>query len=191
MNIDKAIKKQNKSLFRFVRLMCFIFLLLPICVICFNTFNLFIICYLVVIQIIIVYGVVYRIDKEHLKFQKENYKIVINDGLFSRKINFIFDNVVIVHVVKEKKDWKIVIILKSNYRDKRIKKVNYNFIFKYNDLEKQLEIIKKYHSCEEFSYFIVSKGLNKKYKLINIIYKNCVTASFTEEAILKIKECSK
>lgn len=57
MDINKVIKKQNKSLRRFVLMMCFIFLFLPLMALKFKVFNLYIIIYLIIIETVILSGV--------------------------------------------------------------------------------------------------------------------------------------
>ncbi len=191
MDINKAIKKQNKSLRRFVLMMCFIFLFLPLMALKFKVFNLYIIIYLIIIETVILSSVFIKTNNEYLNFQDKKYKIIIKSGLLNHRIQLICDRVVLVHSIKIQKDFHIVIILKSRFRNKKIKPVNTNFFSKYNELENEFNKIKRQHPEEQYFYFAISKGGVKKNNLLLLIYKSCVYAYFTDETISKIKKWMK
>jgi len=191
MDINKAIKKQNKSLRRFVLLMSFIFLFLPLMTLKFKTFNLYIIIYLVIIETVILSSVFIKTNNEYLIFGDKKYKIIIKSGLFNHKIHLICDRVVLVHAIRIQKDFHLVIILKSRFRNKKIKPMDANFFSKYNELKDEFNKIKRQHPAEEYFYFAVKKGGVKKNNLLLLIYKSCVYAYFTDETIRKIKEWTK
>lgn len=187
MNINKAIRKQKKSFKRFWLSMSFIFLLLPISVVITNKYSFFIIIYLVVIEFLIVLSILVHIHRETLKYEYRN-KLKIQNGLWGGKYNIICDKVMFVHTMNNKKDMKIVLILKSRMRNENIKMIDSKFLQKYT-LEKGYNIGSRVDNLQKkYYYLIINKGGYCKYELLNFIYRYCVKAYFTDEAIEKIKE---
>lgn len=187
MNINKAIRKQKKSLKRFWLSMSFIFLLLPVSVVITRKFSFFIITYLVVIEFLIVISILIHTHRETLKYEYTN-KFKIQNGLWGGTYNIICDKVMFVHTVNDKKDMKIVLILKSRTRNKNIKTIDSKFLQTYT-LKNGYNISSKIENLQKkYYYIIINKGGYCKYELLNLIYRYCVKAYFTDEAIEKIKE---
>lgn len=187
MNINKAIRKQKKSFKRFWLSMSFIFLLLPISVVITKRYSFFIIAYLVIIEFLIVISILVHIHRKTLKFQYRN-KLKIQNGLWGGKYTIICDKVMFVHAVNDKKDMKIVLVLKSRMRNKSIKIIDSKFLQKYT-LKNGYNIGSKIENLQKkYYYIIINKGGYYKYELLNFIYRYCVKAYFTDEAIEKIKE---
>lgn len=187
MDINKAIRKQKKSFKRFWLSMSFIFWLLPILVIITQKYSFFIIAYLVVIEFLIVISILVHIHVETLNFQYNN-KLKIQNGLWGGKYTIICDKVMFVHTINHKKDMKIVMILKSRTRNRNIKTIDSKFLQKYT-LKNGYNISHKIENLQKkYYYLIINKGGYYKYELLNLIYRYCVKAYFTDEAIEKIKE---
>ncbi|NMM61557.1 hypothetical protein HBE96_02370 [Clostridium sp. P21] len=193
MNIDKAIRKQKKSYKRFMLSMSFIFFVMPIILILSKKFYLFYIFYLVVIELLILLAVCIRINKESLTFQYDNYKLKINLGLTRKTINIGGDKVILVHVENfilkdtREKDFKIILLSKSKFRSDRMMPISINFLKKHPYVACQYNRIKIVHPENEYYYTIIKRGGINKYPLLDLIYKSCVYAEFTEEAVEKIK----
>ncbi|MCY6355496.1 hypothetical protein [Clostridium sp. ZS2-4] len=190
MNINKAIRKQKKSFKRFWLSMSFIFLLLPISVVITRKASFFIITYLVVIEFLIVISILVHIHTQTLKFEYSG-KLKIQNGLWCGKYSIICNNVMFVHTINDKKDMKIVLILKSGMRNKNINMIDLKFMEKYT-LKNGYKINSKVENLQKkYYYIIINKGGYYKYELLNLIYRYCVKAYFTDEAIEKIKEYRK
>ncbi|MGL4730715.1 MAG: hypothetical protein ACRCW0_03930 [Clostridium sp.] len=187
MDVDKVLKKQRKSYKRFVLSMGFIFILLPAVLIYTKVFSTFFIIYLIIVELLIFQVILIRYNEEHLAFKQVGNKILVEVGVLKRKYMLTRDKVAIVHVIKSSKNFDIVIITKSRFRNKRLKHADFRF------LEKQPEICKYYNrvrleSDDPYFYFVVKKGGVKKYLLLDFLYKTCVGAAFTDDAVEKIKE---
>lgn len=187
MNINKAIRKQNKTFNRFVLSMSFIFLALPIILYFTKIFSTFFIAYLTTIEILIVIVLVARWDKETLKFDYNN-KLIIQNGAFRDRYTIPWDRVEVVQTINEGKDLEIVLILKSRLRNKKIKKIDTKFLKKHPWAEKYYNNLISLKENREYYYVIINKGGYLKYELLDLIYRYCVKAHFTEEAIRRIKE---
>ncbi len=193
MNIDKAIRKQKKSYKRFMLSMCFIFFILPIILIVSKKFYIFYIVYLVIIELLIFLAICIKINKESLAFEYDEYKLKINLGLVRKSIDIGCDKVVLVHVenVVSKdtggKDFKIVLLAKSRFRSERMMPISINLLKNHPYIAYQYNRIKVMHPDNEYYYTIIKRGGINKYPLLDLIYKNCVYAEFTEEAVEKIK----
>ncbi|AKA71055.1 hypothetical protein [Clostridium scatologenes] len=193
MNIDKAIRKRKKSYKRFMLSMCFIFFILPSILIFLKKFYIFYIIYLVVIELLILLAICIKINKESLTFQYEEYKLKISLGLTGKKVNIAGDKIVLVHVENvvlkdtREKDFKIILLSKSKFRSDRMLPVSINFLKNHPYVACEYNRIKIMHPENEYYYTIVKRGGINKYPLLDLIYKNCVYAEFTEETVEKIK----
>ena len=191
MDINKAIRKHNKSYKRFMLSMVFIFLLLPLSVIFLNMFSIYIVMYLLVIEFLVVIVIFIKMNNEYLKFTFDRYKLSIKNGFFQNKVNIICDKIVLVHVIEENDNWVTLILTKSRFRNKNIKAIDAVFLKNYSYVAYHYTKIKKLHPEAQYFYIIIRSGSLKKYELLNIIYKNSGNAYFTDEAIEKIKEYRK
>lgn len=193
MNIDKAIRKRKKSYKRFMLSMCFIFFMLPAILIFLKKFYIFYIVYLIIIELLILLAICIKINKESLTFQYDEYKLKINLGLAGKKINIAGDKIVLVHVENfiikntREKDFKIILLSKSKFRSDRMLPVSINFLKNHPYVACEYNRIKIMNPESEYYYTIIKRGGINKYPLLDLIYKNCVYAEFTEEAVEKIK----
>lgn len=188
MDINKAIRKQNKVYNSFVLSMCFIFFALPIIMIFLNKENLFYLLYLCIIEILILITVTITINNEYLKYECKDYKIIIKSGLFLGTFHILAEKVALVHAQDESGSMNIILIMTSRFRNRKIKPVNQSFLLSHAYLSHHYYRLKKQHSDEEYFYLIIDKGGYNKYKFLKDIYKLCVRAYFTDEAIERIKE---
>ncbi|GAA0125895.1 hypothetical protein UT300019_17970 [Clostridium sp. CTA-19] len=187
MDIYKVLKKQKKSYKRFVLFMGFIFILLPAVLIYSKMLSAFFIGYLIILEILIFQLILIRYNEEHLHFKQVNKKIVIEVGVLRRKYTISTDKVAIIHTVKSVKSFEILIITKSRFRNKRLKHVDFRFLDKQKTISKYYNRV-KLESDDPYFYFVIRKGGVKKYLLLDFLYRTCVGAAFTDEAIEKIKE---
>lgn len=193
MNIDKAIRKQKKSYKRFLLSMCFIFFILPAVLVLSKKFYIFYIAYLVVVEILIFLAIIIRINNETLKFSYDGYRLKLQLGLNGSKINILCDKIALVHVEdyisgeQENIDFKVILISRSRFRSDRMIPISEDFFNKHPFAAHEYRKIKVIHPEDDFYFTIVRRGGLNKYPLLDTIYKSCVYANFTQEAIERIK----
>lgn len=188
MNINKAIKKQGKSVNRFLLLMSFIFFILIFIFFFTHSYQTFFLTYLIVIEIIILSAIFITINFYRLFYTQHGYKIVIKQGIFGERINISGDKVVFVGIEEKEKDFQILLISNVKIRSNKAKKVDEEFLIKHGYISSYYLDIARKGNGESYYYIILNKGGLKKYPLINDIYKSCVYAEYSDEAIRKIKE---
>ncbi|KYH29394.1 MULTISPECIES: hypothetical protein [Clostridium] len=186
MNINKAIRKQKKSIKRFMLSMGFIFILLPTVAYVSKISSWFLIIYLILIEIFIIVAILIRLNRETLKFEYGS-RLKIQNGILGEGYSIDCNKVKAVHSINRGKALEIIVILKSRFRNKNIKKVDSNFL-KDNNWANIYFNDTKENSKTEYYYIIIDKGGYIKYKFLDLLYRNCIKADFTEEAIKRIKE---
>ncbi|MGK0465530.1 MAG: hypothetical protein ACJAX4_000811 [Clostridium sp.] len=188
MNINKAIRKQRKTYKRFVLSMCFIFVLLPLILKISKIINIFLVMYLICIEIMITLVLLLRFNEEFMEFKLDGYKISIWCGIAKMKFIIICNKVAVVHTMNRGVDLQIIIITKSRFRNKRISPIDIKFLQKYPCAAQMYNKIKVLDPEQEYFYITISNGGFRKYNLLDNIYKSCVGALFSDDAIEKIKE---
>ena len=187
MDINKAIRKQKKSYNRFMLMMCFIFFTLPIILYLSGISNMFYVIYLAGVEILILAAILSRVNGELLTYQCDGSKVKIKSGLFSGNISLGCDRVVIVHAEGKAEDVELIIITNSKFRNKRIRPIDNSFMKKYGYAAHEYTRIKKLYPENSYYYIIIKKGGFIKHKLLSEMYKSCVAALYTEDAIECIK----
>ncbi|KEH98379.1 hypothetical protein [Clostridium botulinum] len=187
MKINKAIRKQKKSYKRFMLTMSFIFLLLPSVLYFSREFYTFFIVYLVFIEVLIIIVMFIKSDKEYLNY-KIDTKIRVVNGIFGGRYVVPCDKVEMVHTLKDGGDLRIIIVLRSKFRNSKIKLVGPYFLKRQKWIKKYYEELKEKSIFNQCYYFVIYKGGYNKYQLLDSIYRNCVQAHFTDDCIKRIKE---
>ncbi|AND83406.1 hypothetical protein GTH52_11310 [Clostridium tyrobutyricum] len=193
MNIDKAVRKQKKSYRIFMLSMSFIFFALPTFLYFSKRYTIFYMIYLMIIEILIFLAVIIRTSNELLSFEYNKYKLVIMLGLKRNKINIICDKIILVDVESYTsqsnalEDFKIIILATSKFRSSKMLPVRLEFLKRYSYIAYEYDKFKMIHPEWNIYYTVIKRGGIKKYLLLNYIYKSCVYAHFTEQAIDKIK----
>jgi len=188
MNINKAIRKQKKSYKGFMLSMCFIFVLLPIMLIVSKIINVFLVMYLICNELLIAFVMILRVNEEYIDFKLEGYKISIWCGIAKVKFIIMCKKVAFVHTQDHDKNLEIIIITKSKFRNKRIHFIDINFLKKYPYVAQRYNKIKIENPEETYFYFVIRNGGFKKYILLDDLYRSCVSAVFSGDAIEKIKD---
>lgn len=187
MDINKVLKKQKKSYKRFMLSMGFIFIGLPIALICSKINNPFFYLYLLIIEVLILESMMIRTNEEVLEFKQIGSKVAIEVGVLHKKYTIIPNKIAIIHIIPTGKFFDILIISKSRFRNKRLKHVDFRFLSKQPIIDKYYNRIRK-EDEDPYFYFVIKKGGIKKYMLLDYLYKTCVSAIFTDITIEKIKE---
>lgn len=188
MDINKAIRKQIKSYKRFLLSMGFIAILFPLVLflIGLNT-NLFLVTYLIILECLIVLAVFSKVNHQKLKFESGTNKLKISVGIIRRKYLIFCERVVLVHTEKSKEDMAIIIVTTLKVRNKRIRVVPKDFCEKYPGVASEYLKIKNREPSYTHYYIVIKKGGFKKYLLLDLIYRNCVKAVYTENAIENLR----
>lgn len=188
MDINKAIRKQNKSYKRFMLSMCFIFFILPFALLIANRFDLFFLAYLAIIELLILITIIITINAGYLKYDYDNYKLKVKQGLFKVEYNIVCSKVVLVHTEGSGAQFNIILLTTSRFRNKKIKPIDQDFLKNNSYVAHNYYKLKKQHPEEEYYYINITKGGFIKFRLLDTIYKSCVSSIYTEDAIEKIKE---
>ena len=152
-------------------------------------FDVFFLSYMGIIEVLLLVAVLISKGKEYLNYEQNIYgRLIIKTGLFKSRINISTEKVEMVHVEKKHEDFEIVILCNSKFKNKKIKEVNLEFLKENAYLSHYYEKLKKKSPEKQFYYIIISNGGYLKYELLDLIYRSCVHAFFTEEAIYRIKE---
>ena len=187
MDIKKAIKKQKSSFKLFMFIMSFISLMLPFLVLLTGKSNIFYMIYLIFIEILIIAAVIAMSNNECLKFKCVNNKLKIQVGIFKFTNILLCDKVSLIHTENNKENMEIVIVTDIRIRNKQIRPINKYFKKKYPLAYYEFEKIKKLNYDRNYYFIVIKKGGYLKYNLLDIIYRNCVKAIYTDESIKNIK----
>jgi hypothetical protein len=188
MDINKAIRKQKKSYNRFMLAMCFIFFMLPIVTFISGKANAFFIAYLGILEILILIALILRSNNEKLNYSWGQTKLKIKFGLFGKMVSISYDRVVLVHIDESSGDAEVILIMTTNLKNIYARLVSKNFLQRYSTVSQEYTRIKKLYPEEDYYYIVFKNGGFLKYKLLIQLYKNCVKAVYTSEAIECIKK---
>ncbi|SHK41070.1 hypothetical protein SAMN02745248_02479 [Hathewaya proteolytica DSM 3090] len=188
MNLSKAIKKQRSNFILFLVFMSFTFLLLPTVLLFLNNFKIILWIYLALVEIVIVSGVIKRIDLEILSYKNNIGKFRMRQGIFDKKISFRCEDVVFVDVEKGGQQWDIVMIFQTQRYNKYLRNISKSAMKKHPYAASYY--YKIHESKPEFYYYylVINKGLYKKYGFLNEIYSSCFHAFYSDDAINLIRQ---
>lgn len=187
MKILKALKKEKKQEKHFFIFMLILFLILPIIVFLSQIRSIFLWSYLGVIELLIIISCINKLNYHNLRFSCNNNKLKFKSGLFSQESIILCDKVAVVHTDKDKEEMDIILISTVRFRNKYLKPISKGFLKKYPEALEEYIKIKKINPEENYYFQIIRRGALKKYTLLDVIYKNCVRASYTDSAIANIK----
>jgi hypothetical protein len=188
MDINKALRKQKKSYKRFMLSMCFIFLILPVVFWLSRAYHYFFFIYLLLLEGLILAAMLMRKHNESLRYVVKNDKMKVKWGLFGGSVTITCDKVVLVHVEKQEADMEIIFLTTSKFHSKKGKPVDLQFLKNHSYAGFYYQKLKKQKPEANYYSFHIKEGKYKKYVLLDQIYRNCVRAVFTEEAVERIKE---
>lgn len=187
MDIYTAIKKESFNLKIFIITMLGISILLPVAVVLTNLTTVFYLSYLGVIEFLIVISIIIRLNYYKVIYRCSNNKLIFKIGTFAKENLIICDKVALVHTNKSDYDLEIVIITSVKFKNRSLREIDKNFFKRYPQVESEYNYIKKLNPSKDYYFQVIRRGGLKKYLLLDIIYKNCVKAVYTEESIQNIK----
>jgi K+ transporter len=191
MDINKAIRKQKKSNIRFLLFLGFIFFILPLILFLSNMLKIFFLIYLGIIELLILITILININNSYLRYSSDDYRIKIKVKWLSEELNIVCDKVRLVHTEGKAQQMTIILVMSSKFRNKKIKPIDESFLRFHPYLAQNYYRTKKQNLEENYFYISITKGGYEKYKLLDLIYRNCVKAQYTEETVEKIKEYRK
>ena len=103
MDIYTAIKKERFNLKIFFITMSIISIILPIAVVLTNLTTVFYLCYLGVVELLIVISIIIRLNYYKVMYRCSNNKLIFKTGIFTKENLIICDKVALVHTNKLKK----------------------------------------------------------------------------------------
>ena len=139
------------------------------------------------IEFLIVISVIIRLNHYRVIYRCSNNKLVFKTGIFTKQNLIICDKVALVHTNKSDYDLEIVMITSFKFKNRALRQVDKNFLKRYSKIEKEYNYITKLNPDKEYYFQVIRRGGLKKYLLLDLIYKNCVKAIYTEESIQNIK----
>lgn len=191
MKISKAIQKQKNSLIGFLFFMGFIFVALPLILFAYGALSFVNCIYLAVIEGLVVIESFIRIDKYNLIFEYDCEKIRIKHGLFKKEITLVIDKILYVDILGNGKDMKIVLLLRSRFRNRLIKEISSVYLRKNSQLVNEYNEIRVKYPGKRIYYLELYKGGYIKYELIDMLYRCCHNTRFSEKTIDYIKNYRK
>lgn len=187
MYIDKALKKQSSAYQRFNIVMIFIFILLPIAVFAVGANNGITIPILILLEIGVILCLIVMRDRTSLNYTCENGTLRFKQGIFSSYRRISCDKIKIIHTENKQGDMDIIIVTTTRVGNKQLKLVGRNFLNKYHMAAKEYKKLKNMDQDKNYFYVVIKNGGYKKYIMLDDIYRNSVTATFTADTIENIK----
>ncbi len=187
MKILKALKKEKKQEKHFFIFMIILFLILPLIAFLSQVESIFLWFYLGVLEFLIVIACINKLNYHYLRFSCSNNILKFKSGLFFKESVILCDKVAVVHTDKDKEEMDIILISTVRFRNRYLKPVSKGFLKKYPEALEEYIKAKKINPEESYYFQVIRRGALKKYMLLDVIYKNCVRASYTSSAIGNIK----
>lgn len=187
MKLEKALKRQKKYKKLFFISMAIIGILLPILTYLANIRTFFIITYLILLEFLILIAIIIKLNFYRLEFSCENSKLRFKSGIFSDESLILCKNVAIVHTNKTNVDIDIIIITSMKFKNKKLRPITKGFMQKYSEASHEYLRLKRMNPETIYYFQVIRNGALYKYKFLDTIYKNCVSAVFTASAIENIK----
>jgi len=187
LKLTKAIKKEKNNNKIFFSLMIFLLIILPFIAYLFQTTSKILIIYLLFLESLIIFACFNKINYILLKYDFKYNKLKIKEGFIRKNILIYCDKVILIHTKNYKSEMEIIIVSTSKFRNKYFQKIDVKFLKKYPDISNLYSQIKSLNPEEIYYYKVIKYGGLKKYNLLNDIFKNCVKAQYSSEAIENIK----
>lgn len=187
MNINKLIKKDKKKQKIFIIIMIIIALLCPLTLTITGIQNIFLIIYLFVLEFLICISILYNLNNYRLEYEVINNKLRLKLGILSNFIVILCDKVVLVHTQGRGENIEIIIVCNVSLKSTYLKPVTRAFLKKYSGMKTEVEKIRGNDFNTILYYISIKSGSLKKYELLDTIYKNCVKAKYTDNAIENIQ----
>lgn len=168
--------------------MGFIFVAFPLILFAYGALSFVNCIYLAIIEVLVVIECFIRIDKYNLTFEYDCEKIRIKHGLFKKEFTLVSDKILYVDTSRYGKDMKVVLLLRSRFRNRLIKEVSSVYLRKNPQLVNKYNEIKEEYPRKRIYYLELYKGGYIKYELIDMLYRCCHNTEFSDKTIDYIKD---
>ena len=187
MDIYTAIKKEKLHLKIFLITMVIIASILPIVLILTGLTTMFYISYVIFIEFLIVIAIIIKMNGYKVEYRCLSNRLIFKTGIFAKEYLIICDKVVLVHTNKSDYDLEIVLITSIVFKNRGLRPIDKNFFKRYPQIVEEYEAIKQQNPKRDYYFQVIKRGGLKKYLLLDIVYRNCVKAIYTDESIQNIK----
>lgn len=187
MDIYKAIKKERKHFKIFLITMAIIAVILPSILIITGLLTIFYISYVTFIYFLIAIAIIVKMNAYKVEYRYMNNKLAFKAGIFTKEYLIICDKVVLVHTNKSDYDLEIIIITNVVFKNRGLRLIDKNFLKRYPQIAEHYNPIKQLNSEKKYYFQVIRRGGLRKYLLLDLIYKNCVKAIYTDDSIQNIK----
>ncbi|MGL5245740.1 MAG: hypothetical protein ACRC7R_11245 [Sarcina sp.] len=187
MYIDKAIKKQKNAYKIFIISMIVMQIILPLIIIFLRLYTKFIVGYLIILEIFILIAILVLYRDLSLNYKCKNGRLFIKSSLFEKYKVIECEDVYLIHTSKDAERMNILVIISCKKRRKLFKKINVNLLNKHPLLAKEYKKLAILYPENSYYYIIIKHGGLEKFKLLDLMYRNCVKAIYTDNSIENIK----
>ena len=110
-------------------------------------------------------------------------RLMFKTGIFAKEYLIMCDKVVLVHTNKSDYDLEIVLVTSIVFKNKGLRPIDKNFFKRYPQIVEEYKYIKQQNPKRDYYFQVVERWGSKKYLLLDIVYRNCVKAIYTDESI--------
>lgn len=167
--------------------MTFLLICLPFIYYLFQRHSSVLIIYLLLLEGLILFSIVNRINSLYIKYEVKNNIIKVKDGIIKKDSLIYCDKVKLVDTLNSGSNMEIIIITTYKYGNRYLKVLDFKVLKKCEFISTFYNKNKKLYPDEIYYSQIIKNGNLKKYKLLNDIFKNCVKAEYSKSAINNIK----
>jgi hypothetical protein len=160
---------------------------LPIILLITGFTTIFYISYAALIEFLIIIAVIVKMNSYRVQYRYLNNRLLFKVGIIYNESLIICDKVILVHTSKSDYDLEIVFITSVKFKNRGLRLVDQNFLKRYPQISKEYNDIKQMNPQMDYYFQIIKRGGLKKYLLLDLIYKNCVKAVYTDDSIQNIK----
>jgi len=143
--------------------------------------------YVMFIEFLIVVAVIIKMNGYKVEYRCLSNRLIFKTGIFAKEYLIICDKVVLVHTNKSDFDLEIVLITSIVFKNRGLRLIDQNFFKRYPHAVEEYESIKQQNPKRDYYFQVIKRGGLKKYLLLDIVYRNCVKAIYTDESIQNIK----
>ena len=187
MDIYKAIKRERSHFKIFLITMVIIAFFLPMILIITGLTTIFYISYVIFIEFLIVISIIIKLNAYIVEYRCLNNRLIFKVGISITEYLIICDKVVLVHTSKSDYDLEIVLITSVTFKNEGLRLIDKNFLKKYPQIVQEYNDIKQLNPQKDYYFQVIKRGGLKKYLLLDLVYRNCVKAVYTDESIQNIK----
>lgn len=196
MNIKKRSKKEKGLLRRSGLIILVLILIIPYMIFVLNEEGifdsseyLFALIYASVIDLLLFFYFLKRMNDQCLEFLIKGRKLRISSGWFSFAYAISLDKIVYVDVLEgTKQSFEIVVLMKKGKVNKKLEEFNAGFVKTRQQYKPVYEHLSRNNTIVDFQCTRIQKGGVRKFKLLYVLFKNAVQGEFSSRAVDYVKK---